>query len=378
MKKAVAFANIAGLALAVFGAGCVNLDKPSSVAACASGKTGPCVDGDKKDAALAKGDVAGSDTLPNPDRPSDTANTRDDASAGPDAAGSDLADAGVPTGSDAAADTPSAASPDGSQGDAKPTIFDSAGSPDDAAPEVSRPPIDGPPTSADLPEVRASDAGPDGGPDLSLDTAPDLPSPDGPPGITTTITFKSGRATATGVNGYAWVTLGSADTVTFPTCGAAATPITAANPCTADIVWGTGASALCVTGTVPALSAGASDQEYAANWGVQVGTNIREPVGAGGLAFKSVAVNITGTPSSGLRLELHRSVDPVGTTYCALFTPGTPVPLSKFNTQCWNDLGAALSEADAVNIDKIGVQVSSGSEEIAITNLCLNSIVLGN
>lgn len=356
----------------------MNLDKPSAVAACASGKTGPCVDGDKKDAALTNGDVQGSDTLPNTDRPSDTANVRDDAGAGPDAAAADRADAGLPAGSDATAELPSTGSPDGSQNDARQTTLDSAGSPDDVAPEVSQAPIDGPPASADLAEVRASDAGPDSSPDLGLDTPPDLPSPDGPPGITTTITFKSGRATATGVNGYAWVTLGSADTVTSPTCGAAATPITAAAPCTANIAWGSGTSGLCVTGTVPALSAGASDQEYAANWGVQVGTNIREPVGAGGLAFKSVAVNVAGTPSSGLRLELHRSGDPVGTTYCALFTPGTPVPLSKFNTQCWNDLGAALSEADAVNIDKIGVQVSSGSDEITITNLCLNSIVLGN
>jgi hypothetical protein len=230
------------------------------------------------------------------------------------------------------------------------------------------------PNSAD---VGFADSVPDLGADLGPDSAPDQPSLDGPPATTTTITFKAGRATAAGMNGYGWVTLGSADSVSSPKCGAASTPITAAAPCAADIVWDS-TTVLCVTGTVPALSAAATDDEYVANWGIEVGTNLREPLAAAGLAFKTVAVNVTGLPSTGLRLELHRSGDPSGTTYCALLTSGSPIPITKFNTQCWNDLGDALTEADAVKIDKIGVQVSSGSTEIAVTKLCLESIVLGS
>jgi hypothetical protein len=381
MKKAVAFANIASLvfpmAVGFFGTGCVNLDKPSAVAACASGKTGPCLDGDKKDAAGARDDVASSEALPGADRPSDTADLprADGAGAGADAAGVDRADAGLP-GVDAEPDTSSTAV-DASPADTRPAALDTTGPVDVAATEVPRTPIDGQPGSADVADLHpadASDAGPDSGPDVGLDTPPDLPAPDGPPPTTTTITFKSGRASATGVNGFGWVSLGSADTVTSPVCGATATPITATAPCISDSVWDS-TTALCVTGTVPALSA--TDPDYTANWGVQVGTNLREPLGPGGLTFKSVAVNITGTPLSGLRLELHRSGDASGTTYCALVTSGTAIALTKFNTQCWNDLGDAFPDADGAKVDKISIQVSSGAADIPINRLCLSSIVLG-
>jgi hypothetical protein len=385
MKKVLAFPafpTIAGLvlpmALGVFGAGCVNLDKPSAVEDCASGKTGPCIDGDKKDAAAANQDVAGNDgassndALPGADRPGDSVDL-----SRPEDASADRTDAGTPPDPDAAPDTSTPAL-DALQPDTRPAAYDTAGSPDVPGPEVPPMPIDGQPGAEDAADVRlpdASDVGPASGADLALDTPPDLPAPDGPPATTTTITFKAGRATATGVNGFGWVTLGALDTVTSPVCGATGTPITAAAPCAADSVWDS-TTALCVTGTVPALSV--TDPDYVGNWGVQVGTNLREPAAASGLTFKSVAVAITGTPSSGLRLELHRAGDAVGTTFCALFTSGTPIPLTKFNTQCWNDLGEAFPDADGAKVDKIGVQVSSGSADIPIDSLCLNSIVLGS
>jgi hypothetical protein len=343
------------------------LDKPAAVAACSSSQDDPCFDGEKKDAAVTNDDVrdAGADRT--------TGDVRIAEDAGPDALGTDKPDANLPVGAEAGPETPLPPPIDAPPPDTRPVAYDAAGLPDSASPEVPRP-IDSQPGSPDLADAAFADAAPDLGPDLGPDSAPDLPSPDTPPVSTTTITFKDGRAVATGLTGYGWVSLGSADTVTSPKCGAAGAAITAAAPCLADIVW-TSQTALCTTGTIPSVS---TSPDYAANWGIQVGTNLKDPQAAGGLSFKSIAVNVTGSPLTGLRLELHRSGDPEGTTYCALMTPGTLIPISKFNTKCWNGLGDALTEADAAKIDKIGVQVSSDSEAIAVNDLCLQSIVLGN
>jgi hypothetical protein len=355
------------MALGVFG-GCVSLDKPEAVAACASSKDDPCSDDEKKDAAVPNEDVkdASGDQTPPDVRPVE------DAVLGPDAPGADKPDASSPEGTEVGPDTPT--SPiDALQSDARPTAYDTAVFPDTGLPEVPSP-IDSQPGSPDVADTAHADAGPDLGPDLGPDSAPDLPSPDVPPVTTTTIPFKAGRVSATGLSGWSWVSLGSADTVTSPKCGATGAAITAAAPCLADIVWDS-QTALCATGSIPSLS---TSPDYAANWGIQVGTNLKDPVAAGGLSFKSIAVNVTGSPLTGLRLELHLFGDAAGTTYCAPMTPGTLIPITKLNTKCWDDSGLALTEADAAKIDKIGVQVSSGSTDIAVTELCLQSIVLGN
>lgn len=370
MKKAAAIANIGGLLVPmalVFFSGCVNLEKPAAVAACSSSKDDPCFDGEKRDAASAN------DAVKDADADRTAADLRTAEGAGTDAASAEKADASVPWGMEAGPDTPRPALIDAPPSDTRPAAYDTAVLPDTASPEVPRP-IDSQPGSPDLADIALADAGPDLGPDVGLDAAPDLPSPDLPPVTTTTIAFKAGRPIGSGLSGYGWVSLGSADTITSPKCGATGAAITAASPCLADIVWDS-PSALCATGTIPSLTTSA---DYAANWGVQIGTNLKDPMAAGGLAFKSIGVNVTGSPLTGLRLELHRNGDPAGTTYCALMTPGTLIPIDKFNTQCWNDLGDALTEADAVKVDKIGVQVSSGSADIAVTELCLQSIVLGN
>lgn len=348
------------MALGLLG-GCVNLDKPSAVEDCSSDK-GPCVDGAKRDAGLPNQDVAGQDA--GVDRTSPDARNTEDADAAPDVAGADRADAGLRVDTDR---SPDSATPlaDALQPDLRLAVYDTSTLPD-TSPEAPQAALDAQP---DVVDAAVADLGSD----VAADAAPDLPPSDVPPTAAATITFKSGRAVATGVNGYGWVTLGAADTVTSPKCGAAGTAITAATPCAADIVWDN-TSALCTTGTIPSLSA---SPDYATNWGIQIGTNLKEPLAAGGLAFKSVAINLTGVPASGLRLELHRSGDADGATYCALMTPGTLIPITKFNTKCWNDLGDALTEADAAKIDRIGVQVSSDSTDIAVTELCLQSIVLG-
>jgi hypothetical protein len=375
MKTAAAIANIKGILVPmalVFFSGCVNLDKPTAVAACSSSKDDPCFDGEKRDTAGANDDVKDA----NGDRTAADGRTAEDAA--PDAVNAEKADASAPFGMEAGPDSPTPALIDAPQSDTRPAAYDTAVLPDTALPEVPRPevprPIDSQPGSPDVADTAPADLGPDLGPAVGLDAAPDLPSPDLPPVTTTTITFKAGRPVGTGLSGYGWVSLGSADSITSPKCGASGAAITAASPCLADIVWDS-PSALCATGTIPSLT---TSPDYAANWGMQIGTNLKDPMAAGGLAFKSIGVNVTGSPLTGLRLELHLYGDPAGTTYCALMTPGTLIPITKFNTQCWNDLGDALTEADAAKVDKIGVQVSSGSADIAVTELCLQSIVLGN
>ena len=179
------------------------------------------------------------------------------------------------------------------------------------------------------------------------------------------------------MTGYGWVTLGASDSVTTPTCGAAEAPITSASLCLGTTHWNI-ATALCVTGTVPALPVSPTQPDRNNNWGIQVGVNAAEPNQAIGKSFGSITVNATGLPSSGARVELHRSVDAAGTTYCSnSFVSGTPIALTSFNTSCWDNSGTALTTGDVAKIDEVGIQVSSTNTAITVTDLCMTSIVFG-
>jgi hypothetical protein len=367
MKKAVTITNLAGLAfslaLGVLG-GCVNLDKPSAVADCSSGLSEPCVDKLKGDAAA--DDATGADAWLESDAKGDAID---------DVIGADQADARVPTGEDAAADTSAQPLPDALTSDATivPDAAADATLSDLAGPDSFSAGIDAQPGSPDL---RSDDgAGANNDAADALPASPDIAAPADAavPVNTTLINFRSGKATGTAMNGYGWVTLGADDTVTSPVCGAAKAPITSAAPCASDTVWDN-PNALCVTGTVPAAS------DYATNWGLQVGVNVKDksPLVAGGIPFKWVGVNISGTPSSGLRLELHRHGDLEGNKYCAMLTSGALVPLARFNTQCWNDLGAAFPDADGSAVDEISVQVSPAATDTVVKGLCLEGVLLGD
>jgi hypothetical protein len=129
-----------------------------------------------------------------------------------------------------------------------------------------------------------------------------------------------------------------------------------------------------MTGAIPALGA---TPDYNNNWGVQVGVNSTDPAGAGlGQALTSVAITVTGTPTSGLRAMVHRKGDPVGSGYCSPMTSGTAIPFTSFNTKCYDTPpdGTALTAADVTIIDQVGVQVSSGTAAVTVTNLCITGI----
>jgi hypothetical protein len=191
------------------------------------------------------------------------------------------------------------------------------------------------------------------------------------------VCFKDGKAEGA-MTGYGWVALGMLDTLTDPTCDTDKHAITSANACTTTTNWSS-SDALCITGSIPALPAMPFQSDYDNNWGIQIGVNTSEPPGVTlGKPHTSMALTVTGSPSTGLRAVLHVKGEPAGQAYCADLTSGQAIPLSKFNLECWNgDLAApakALSADNIPNIDKIGIQVSSTATAIQVANLCLQSI----
>jgi hypothetical protein len=363
MRRVITLSKAIGLmvplAVGLCGFGCVNLDKPGEVAACAS--TNTCFNGDKKDAAVPKGDDASdSDDTRDSSAPPTDARIGDDSVPTDDAISADRADAGsadsTEVGADAATNLPDAGTADSRVGD-------------DTAPDV-----------APSPDTLFADAPKDAlGPDTAdaavvADTRP-LPMDTGPNNV---VTFNLGKGVGA-MTGYGWAALGPADSISSPTC-VADTPITSAAPCLSQTNWGTTypgyPNALCVSASIPTTNP-------SVNWGIQVGVNANDPNTAGiGQPFKTVAVSASGAPTGDVRIELHRSGDPDATTYCAHWTnSATAVPLISFNTNCWDTTGTTgtkLTAADIPTIDKVGFQVAPGSTTITLTNLCVHSITFGN
>jgi len=191
-------------------------------------------------------------------------------------------------------------------------------------------------------------------------------------GSGTTVTFSSGKAAGAMV-GYGWVSLGSSDTLTDPLCGT--DQITSKTSCAAT-TWST-TDSLCMSGSIPALDKTTPD--YTGNWGVELGVNATEPNTSLGQSFSTVAITVSGSPTSGLRAMLHRKGDSVDTNYCLAMTSGTAMTLTTFNTKCYDATpdGDALSASDVPNIDKVAVQVSSSTTAISVEKLCITGITFG-
>jgi hypothetical protein len=190
------------------------------------------------------------------------------------------------------------------------------------------------------------------------------------------VTFAKGQAKGM-FSGYGWVAMGSLDSLSSPTCEGAT--ISSSSPCKTTTTWSKD-DAVCMTGSIPALPSPAVQADYDNNWGVQIGVNAKDPSDAIGDALKdytSVAFTLSGSPSSGLRAMLHRKGDPDGTTYCAdSIKTDTAIKFTKFNTKCWGGEPTTvyLTADDLPKIDKAGVQVSSTSSPITVTDLCLSKI----
>jgi len=364
---ALAFAWIS-VALGVPAVGCVGLDKPSLVAACENSPAG-CSDNTGSGGAKPTGGTGGS--------PGGDVTTSQGQEVG--------APADVRVLSDLSDDSHGSAVPDtgpgpGDDGPGTTTNKDALGadvtgpSNPDAGPDAW---IDTKEVNTTPPDLASGDTyipNPDTyvAPDVFIGTDTYIAQPDAGPG--STVTFSNGRGQGA-MTGYGWVMLGASDSVSTPTCGSTNAPITSASPCLNATQWNS-PTALCTTGSIPALST--SSPDYVNNWGIQVGVNATDPDKAIGKSFGSITVNATGLPSSGARVELHRFGDAAGATYCANLVSGTPIVLTSFNTVCWDpNNGTALTAADVAKIDKVGIQVSSITTAIAVTSLCMTSIVFG-
>ena len=189
------------------------------------------------------------------------------------------------------------------------------------------------------------------------------------------VTFVNGQAKGA-MTGVGWVALGTKTTVTDPTCGTDKHPMT--DPCT-TINWSS-SSALCVSGSIAALPTSPTPDDYANNWGVQVGVSATEPSGGLlGQSFSNITFTFTGTPTTNVRAQVHRNGDPDSTQFCAYITSDTAVPITDFSTLCWAPgTGTSLTTADVPTIDKMALQISSGFTPVAVQNFCMTRIEFGN
>jgi hypothetical protein len=193
----------------------------------------------------------------------------------------------------------------------------------------------------------------------------------GPTGDIVTVDNGTAKGPMTGVG---WIALGRDDTASDPTCSG--TAITSTAPCATAISWNV-TDAFCITGTIPVVVGG----DYTNNWGLQIGVNANAtesvPVAT---AYSTVALKFDGVPTTGLRLELHRTTEGASTqTYCYDGIKSEQAyKLTDFNTACWDGSGTPFTAADQATINKVGLQVSSSaSAAITVTNLCLKEIIFG-
>ncbi|MGA7742621.1 MAG: hypothetical protein WBP56_17815 [Polyangia bacterium] len=209
-----------------------------------------------------------------------------------------------------------------------------------------------------------------------------------------TVTFSSGQAQGP-MTGYAYVALGPQDSISDPVCnptataGASTQQISNTTPCptTGQTVWDS-ATALCISGSIPKVQDDTAfpTGDYTADWGLQIGVNTSNPPGTTlGTSYSTIALNINPsavTPANtAIRAIIHLvSMTATANPYCAtITTSGAPIPLTSFNTACWDNSGTALLATDVPNIDKVGVQISSDlTNAYTVSGFCLNSIVFGN
>jgi cysteine-rich repeat protein len=195
------------------------------------------------------------------------------------------------------------------------------------------------------------------------------PTPASPTGTPATVTFLGGTAQGA-MTGYGWISMGLDTNVTNPTCTDGAL-VTSGESC--QYGWNS-ADSLCMSGVIPATT------DYADDWGVQIGVSSvssvdssGNPIRGIGISYTSIMLSFHGSPSAGLRIYVHRHGDPPSVSYCVPYV-ATPVPLTNFNTACWNGSGTGLLASDVPNIDMVMLDVVSTSSVITVTNLCLDSI----
>jgi hypothetical protein len=193
------------------------------------------------------------------------------------------------------------------------------------------------------------------------------------PNTGTTVTFASYQAQGA-MTGFGWIALGPLDSVSDPTCDDPEGPIVDGVPC-AFTVWSS-ASKFCMTGYIPALPPNPTLADYSDNWGIEIGINATaDGLGTLGQTFSSITVAVVATsPTSVLRILVHRKGDGYDVNYCASLTPGVKLLFTALNTACWDDSGTFLTNADVPNLDKVVISVPSGASAITVEDLCITRI----
>ena len=189
------------------------------------------------------------------------------------------------------------------------------------------------------------------------------------------VTFNKGIAVGA-MTGPGWVEMGSkGDAVTDPVCSTGVPP-TNAVACTST-TWNSD-TALCTTGTINALPETPTEDDFNSNWGIRVGVSAqsdgRSPIGQ---SFSNIAVAVSGSPISGLRVYIATTTSDPNTPYCASWNQSA-ILLTSFNTSCWDNAGTFLTAADVPNITKVMIQAPSAKSAIPVNNLCMTGISFGN
>ena len=187
-----------------------------------------------------------------------------------------------------------------------------------------------------------------------------------------TVAISSSGKASGAMTGWAFVALGTTDTLSAPTCGTPPVAITEAAKCTTTTNWP--AAGICITGSVPP-----NPSPYT-SWGINVGVGSTDPAGGGlGQTFSNVTIAATGAPTG----ATFRYIIAVGSgasevDYCAAATPGTAATFSTFNTKCYDTPpdGTAYAGTGS-DITGVQLQVVPGTATIAVSNLCLTGITFG-
>jgi hypothetical protein len=173
---------------------------------------------------------------------------------------------------------------------------------------------------------------------------------------------------------------------TDPTCPADAGTLTGSSGtspgtgCTGT-TWSS-TSSLCMSGSIPALTAcsdaggttgcsGTEAENYSEDWGAEVGVSAGSASTATvGGSFTKLSVAFTGTPATGIRLQVSDGTN----SYCfPNYTSGTAVTASQLVEACWGTTGnTPLSSLGAIT--QVQLQIPSASAAISFSSFCMTGI----
>jgi len=263
-------------------------------------------------------------------------------------------------------------------------VVDGAREPSEDAPDAAGLPDVAPP-SADL-GLDAREVAPDGGEEEVDLGGVDRPgadaycgsatSPSGQP--TDKTVFVSGVSYGP-LHGPTWVSAGRDDAVSSPACTArgGVDAGVAGHDCAGRFSWD-GTSSLCVTGSVPSVTADVL--ATGVDWGLAVVVDADGCGGTLGARYSEVSATVVGIPKSALDAGLYHfglevrdgKTGKVSLYFAGDGGTGKYQRLDSFTTHWWDDAGDHLSADQVTSIVSFGAYVtSSTSVSTAVSSMCL-------